>query len=67
MLNKVTLIGRLGANPDLRYTPSGAGVVNVNLATSRRWKDKQSGQRRDETEWHRLVFLAVWLRWWLSI
>ncbi|MFK5950861.1 MAG: single-stranded DNA-binding protein, partial [Methylococcales bacterium] len=56
MLNKVTLIGRLGADPEVRYMPSGGAVTNINLATSRRWKDKQSGERREETEWHRIVF-----------
>lgn len=58
MLNKVTLIGRLGSNPELKYTPGGAAVVNVSLATTRRWKDKQSGERKEETEWHRLVFFT---------
>ncbi len=56
MLNKVTLIGRLGADPEVRYMPSGGAVTNINLATSRRWKDKQSGERREETEWHRIAF-----------
>jgi len=57
MLNKVTLIGRLGADPDpTRYMPSGGAVVNISLATTRRWKDKQSGQRKDDTEWHRVCF-----------
>jgi single-strand DNA-binding protein len=56
MLNKVTLIGRLGADPEVRYMPSGGAVTNINIATSRRWKDKQSGERREETEWHRVAF-----------
>lgn len=56
MLNKVTLIGRLGTDPEIRYTPSGSAVTNVSLATSRRWKDKQSGEQREATEWHRIVF-----------
>ena len=56
MLNKVTLIGRLGIDPEVRYMPSGSAVTNIRLATSRRWKDKQSGERREETEWHRVVF-----------
>jgi len=56
MLNKVTLIGRLGADPEVRYMPSGGAVTNINLATSRRWKDRQSGERREETEWHRVAF-----------
>jgi len=56
MLNKVTLIGRLGADPEVRYMPSGGAVTNISLATTRRWKDRQSGERRDETEWHRVTF-----------
>ena len=56
MLNKVTLIGRLGADPEVRYMPSGGAVTNIGLATTRRWKDRQSGERRDETEWHRVAF-----------
>jgi len=56
MLNKVMLIGRLGADPEVRYMPSGGAVTTIRLATSRRWKDKQSGERREETEWHRVVF-----------
>lgn len=56
MLNKVTLIGRLGADPEVRYMPSGGAVTNIRLATTRRWKDRQSGERRDETEWHRVTF-----------
>lgn len=56
MLNKVTLIGNLGADPEVRFLPSGSSVATVRLATTRRWKDKQSGERKDETEWHRVVF-----------
>ena len=56
MLNKVMLIGNLGADPEVRYMPSGGAVTNINLATTRRWKDKQSGERKDATEWHRVVF-----------
>lgn len=56
MLNKVTLIGRLGADPEVKYMPSGGAVTNVGLATTRRWKDRQTGERRDETEWHRVTF-----------
>jgi single-strand DNA-binding protein len=56
MLNKVMLIGRLGADPEVRYMPSGGAVTTIRLATSRRWKDKQTGERREETEWHRVVF-----------
>lgn len=56
MLNKVTLIGNLGADPEVRYMPSGGAVTNITVATTFRWKDKQSGERRDSTEWHRVVF-----------
>ncbi|WP_305907801.1 single-stranded DNA-binding protein [Methylomarinum sp. Ch1-1] len=56
MLNKVMLIGNLGADPEVRYMPSGGAVTNVSLATTRRWKDRQSGERREHTEWHRVVF-----------
>ncbi len=56
MLNKVMLIGNLGADPEVRYMPSGGAVTTVNLATTRRWKDRQSGERKDQTEWHRVVF-----------
>ncbi|MBM4208655.1 MAG: single-stranded DNA-binding protein [Gammaproteobacteria bacterium] len=56
MLNKVTLIGNLGADPEIRFMPSGGSVANISLATTRRWKDKQTGERREATEWHRVVF-----------
>lgn len=56
MLNKVMLIGRLGADPEVRYMPSGDAITNIRLATSMRWKDKQTGERKEETEWHRVVF-----------
>ena len=55
-VNKVILIGNLGRDPELRYTPSGSAVCNVTIATSRNWKDKTSGERQEETEWHRVVF-----------
>lgn len=58
MLNKVILIGRLGADPEIRFMPSGGQVTTIRLATSRRWKDKQTGERREETEWHRVVFFS---------
>ena len=56
MLNKVILIGNLGADPEVRFMPSGGSVATVRLATTRRWKDKQSGERKEDTEWHRVVF-----------
>lgn len=55
-VNKVILIGNLGRDPETRYAPSGAAVCNITLATSRIWKDKATGERREETEWHRVVF-----------
>ncbi|OGT35611.1 MAG: single-stranded DNA-binding protein [Gammaproteobacteria bacterium RIFCSPHIGHO2_12_FULL_37_14] len=55
-VNKVILIGNLGRDPELRYTPSGMAVVNATLATSEAWKDKQSGEMQERTEWHRVVF-----------
>ncbi len=55
-LNRATLIGNLGKDPEIRYTPDGAAVCNVSIATTSTWRDKASGERRDETEWHRVVF-----------
>lgn len=55
-LNRVTLIGNLGKDPEIRYTADGAAVCNVSIATTNQWKDKASGERREETEWHRVVF-----------
>lgn len=54
-INKVILIGNLGSDPEIRYMPSGGAVANLSLATSESWKDKQSGQMQDRTEWHRIV------------
>lgn len=55
-VNKVILIGRLGQDPETKYMPSGNAVTNVSLATSESWKDKQTGQKQEKTEWHRVVF-----------
>jgi single-strand DNA-binding protein len=55
-VNKVILIGNLGRDPEVRYTPSGGAVCNVTVATSRSWKSKESGEKVEETEWHRVVF-----------
>ncbi|MFC6634541.1 single-stranded DNA-binding protein [Microbulbifer taiwanensis] len=55
-INKVILIGNLGNDPDTKYMPSGGAVTNVSLATSESWKDKQTGQQQERTEWHRVVF-----------
>lgn len=56
-VNKVILVGRLGQDPEVRYTPSGVAVCNFSLATSENWKDRNSGQKQEKTEWHRVV---VW-------
>jgi single-strand DNA-binding protein len=55
-INKVILIGNLGREPEVRYTANGAAICNVTIATSRNWKDKTSGEKMEETEWHRVVF-----------
>ena len=55
-VNKVILIGNLGKDPEVRYLPSGAAICNVTIATSRQWKDKTSGEKQEETEWHRVTF-----------
>ncbi len=55
-INKVILIGNLGADPEVRYTPGGTPVCNLSIATTRGWKDKDSGDKVEETEWHRVVF-----------
>lgn len=52
MVNKVILIGNLGKDPEVRYTNGGQAVANLRIATSRSWTDKQSGQKKEETEWH---------------
>jgi len=55
-VNKVILIGNLGRDPEVRYTPGGSAVCNVSIATTRTWKNKESGEKQEETEWHRVVF-----------
>ncbi len=55
-VNKVILVGNLGADPETRYMPSGDPIANIRLATTFRWKDKQTGENKEETEWHRIVF-----------
>ena len=55
-VNKVILIGNLGKDPEVRYAPSGSAICNITVATSRQWKDKTSGEKQEETEWHRVVF-----------
>ncbi len=57
-VNKVILVGNLGRDPETRYMPDGAAITNVSLATSYQWTDKASGEKKEETEWHRVVFRA---------
>ena len=57
-VNKVILVGNLGADPETRYTASGTAVTNIRLATTDSWRDKQSGERQERTEWHRVVFFS---------
>lgn len=55
-INKVIIVGNIGQDPETRYMPSGGAVTNINVATSEVWKDKQTGQPQERTEWHRVVF-----------
>ena len=57
-INKVILIGNLGQDPEVRYMPSGGAVTNITLATSDTWRDKQTGEQKERTEWHRVVFMG---------
>ena len=57
-VNKVILVGNLGKDPEVRYTPDGKAITNITLATSDSWKDKNTGQRQERTEWHRVVFFG---------
>ena len=57
-VNKAILIGNLGRDPEVRYSPNGSAVANVTLATSESWKDKNSGEKQEKTEWHRVVFFG---------
>ena len=54
-VNKVILVGNLGKDPEVRYMPNGNAVANITLATSESWKDKQTGEQQEKTEWHRVV------------
>ena len=55
-INKVILVGNLGRDPETRYMPSGGAVTNVSIATSKSWRDRDSGEQKERTEWHRIVF-----------
>ena len=57
-VNKVILVGNLGQDPEVRYLPSGGAVTNISIATTDTWKDKETGEKRERTEWHRVVFFA---------
>ena len=57
-VNKVTIIGNLGRDPEVRYTPDGASITNVTIATTDTWKDKATGEKKEATEWHRVVFFG---------
>ena len=57
-INKVILIGNLGQDPEVRYMPSGGAVTNITIATSETWKDKQTNEQKERTEWHRVVFMG---------
>ncbi|MGO0308421.1 single-stranded DNA-binding protein [Endozoicomonas acroporae] len=57
-VNKVILIGNLGNDPDVRFTPNGSAVANLSLATSESWKDRNTGQQQEKTEWHRVVIFG---------
>jgi len=57
-INKVILVGNLGQDPEVRYLPNGGAVTNISIATSETWKDKQTGEQKDRTEWHRVVIFG---------
>lgn len=57
-VNKVILVGNLGKDPEVRYSPNGQAVANCTIATSESWKDKTSGEKQERTEWHRVVFFG---------
>jgi single-strand DNA-binding protein len=57
-VNKVILVGNLGKDPEIRYTPSGSAVAGVTIATSEQWKDKQTGEKQERTEWHNVTFFG---------
>ena len=57
-VNKVILVGNLGRDPEVRYTAEGSAITNISVATTSQWKDRNSGERREETEWHRVTFFG---------
>jgi single-strand DNA-binding protein len=58
MLNSAQIIGRVGRDPEIRYMPSGEAVANLTIATSESWKDKQTGEKKEATEWHKVTFFG---------
>ena len=59
-INKAIIVGNLGRDPEVRYTANGNAIANITVATTESWKDKQSGERQEKTEWHRVVFSGAW-------
>jgi len=57
-LNKVLIIGNLGSDPEIKYTSSGSAVANLSIATSERWKDRNTGEQKEQVEWHRVVLFS---------
>lgn len=57
-VNKVILVGNLGQDPEVKYTPSGTAIANISIATTESWKDKNTGEQQEKTEWHRVVFFS---------
>lgn len=57
-VNKVILVGNLGKDPEVRYSPNGSAMANVTIATTESWKDRQTGEKQEKTEWHRVVFFS---------
>ena len=57
-INKATIVGTLGADPETRYTPSGTAITSIRIATSESWKDKQTGEQQERTEWHSVTFFG---------
>ncbi len=57
-INKVIIVGNLGQDPEVRYSANGSAIANVSIATTESWKDKQTGERQEKTEWHRVVFFS---------
>lgn len=61
-INKAIIVGNVGQDPEVKYMPSGSAVAELSVATTESWKDKQTGDKQERTEWHRVTFLASWPR-----